>query len=216
MNQRLLLLLAMFITCTLEVYCQGVYVPVHNRDYFHLVDRIDIAQPLAYKYIHTSAKGYDRKHLAQLLDSIVAMDSTKLSKSDKFNTQYLADDNSEWCKNASANNKGLFNTFFTNKSDFYHVSVPDFKLHLNPVVHLSYGKDNLVSSPQFINSRGIELRGVISNKLGFYTILADNQARVPFMFATMLILLKCRVCPVKVIPKILSKMLLIFLPPEDI
>lgn len=79
--------------------------------------------------------------------------------------------------------------FFKKKADFYSVQTPDFDLHVNPVVSFGIGGENVSDQPgstpesmryPFVNSRGLELRGTIGKKLGFYTFFAENQAIYPY------------------------------------
>jgi hypothetical protein len=60
---------------------------------------------------------------------------------------------------------------------------PDFDLHVNPVLYLGAGKDSRRDEMLFVNTRGVEVRGMVDNKVGFYTILTDNQALLPSFVA---------------------------------
>jgi hypothetical protein len=55
----------------------------------------------------------------------------------------------------------------------------DFLLIINPVLGFSGGKDFSNSSSTFQNTRGIEVRGMIDQKVGFYSYLTENQFRFP-------------------------------------
>jgi hypothetical protein len=49
---------------------------------------------------------------------------------------------------------------------------------VNPVIYAEYIQEKGVDHWDYINTRGAELRGRILDKIGFYTMLADNQEKV--------------------------------------
>ncbi|CCH03452.1 hypothetical protein FAES_5453 [Fibrella aestuarina BUZ 2] len=73
----------------------------------------------------------------------------------------------------------LLGFFYRKKSDFYSVKNKEYDLHINPVVYVGYGRDQVLTDPLYTNTRGIEVRGSIGGKLGFYSYFADNQAYYP-------------------------------------
>lgn len=168
------------ISSTITINAQGVYVPSHNKDYYHLLDRLDISAPLSSPYFHSSQKPADRQQIGLWVDSLSRDSSLKYSKQDIFNLQYLSDDNSEWSNYANHQRKGLLKTFFTNNADFYHVAKDGLDLHVNPVVDFTIGKDTKLPNYLYTNTRGVEVRGNIGKKIGFYSYLADNQAILPY------------------------------------
>ena len=53
---------------------------------------------------------------------------------------------------------------------------------MNPVALLSAGKDNQNPSTdglRYVNTRGVQVEGIIDQRLGFYAFLTDNQRAVP-------------------------------------
>jgi hypothetical protein len=57
--------------------------------------------------------------------------------------------------------------------------VPDFELFLNPVLGFSSGSETNNKNLIYQNTRGIELRGKLANKIGFYSFIGENQLAVP-------------------------------------
>ncbi len=106
-----------------------------------------------------------------------------LSKVDNFNLEYLQNDNWEFRKtriySSNESKKPIFKYIFRNISDFYHTSSDDYDIHASPIVNFGYGTntapENLKSKKLFTNTRGVEIRGRINKKLGFYTMFSDNQ-----------------------------------------
>jgi hypothetical protein len=173
---------ALLIISASILYGQSVYVPL-NRDYYHLLDRYEIRSGSFSNTFHTSVKGIERKAIVEFMDSL-HIDSSKLSKADKFNYSYLQNDNWEWSKNANNDSKRpILKRVYKKKSDFFQFQNDDLDLHISPVLYFLGGKET--NSPidksinTTINTRGLELRGMINKKIGFYSFMADNQALFP-------------------------------------
>jgi hypothetical protein len=90
---------------------------------------------------------------------------------------YFKTDNPE-----SADNKEQKNGFFTRKGMFYSWSDNQSKdrstLVINPIINLGVGVAGY-DKPLMHNGRGIEVRGNIKQKLGFYTRVTENQTYFP-------------------------------------
>jgi hypothetical protein len=74
--------------------------------------------------------------------------------------------------------KGVFNTFYKQPQAFYHVKEPLLTFVANPVIHFEQNNINK-DYPLSLNSRGGEARGLVANKIAFYTFITDNQAFAP-------------------------------------
>jgi hypothetical protein len=168
--------IAALITCT-AAYSQSTYAPL-NKDYYHLLDRYEIRSGRMAGF-HTGNKPYERKQIAAFADSLVENEGLELNTRDEFNLQYLLNDNSEWTEYEEERKRPVLRHFYRNKADLFHVDTPDLGLHINPVLHLELGRDSETAYRQYINTRGLELRGMINQKVGFYTFMAENQAVLP-------------------------------------
>lgn len=73
----------------------------------------------------------------------------------------------------------LLGFFYRKKADFYSIKTDEFDLHISPVLNVGFGRDRALTDPLFINTRGLEVRGSIGRKLGFYSYFSDNQAYYP-------------------------------------
>src|SRR6185312_14966896 len=190
MQRKLYYLTTAFLFYTLTTFAQSTYAPI-DYEYYHLIDRLDIKGGHAGD-IYTNIKPYFRKDIAKLADSL-SKDSSRFSKVDKRDMRYLQDDNWEWSNAAGAGDskKPFIWGLYKKNNDFYETTTKGFQLQVNPVIYLSAGKVNAAavdslskatstSKSTFINTRGIELRGSIDNKVGFYTFLTDNQAILPY------------------------------------
>jgi hypothetical protein len=161
---------------------QSAFAPL-NQDYYHLIDRYEIKRGKFSEGFHTTVKPYTRKGIVSLVDSVWADTSIHLSQQDKFNLEYLQDDNWEWRSNDSiflSARKALWNTFYHQKADAYSSKNEDFDIHINPVVNFEIGSvEGKNQSTTTLNTRGIEIRGMINRKVSFYTFLTDNISLIP-------------------------------------
>lgn len=172
------LLVFLLIGC-FEVFSQSTNATL-NEDYYHWITRYEIKAGRIAPELFTSVRPYKRKAIVAFIDSLEKKDHVFTSKADQFNYEYLQNDNWEWSRAESSNSKKPFlKSLYRKKSDFAHVDQPDFDLHVNPVLYLGAGKDNRLSQSLFINTRGVEIRGMIDRKVGFYTFFTDNQAILP-------------------------------------
>jgi hypothetical protein len=161
-----------------SVQGQSTNAPL-NPDYYHLLDRFEVLYGKNSPSFQSVYKGYTRSSIANFLDSIRAS-GMELSRSDLFNLTYLENDNWEWTENAQYQSvKPLLKHFYKAKSDIYHYRDENVDFHINPVLHLSAGAESDGDVTTWTNTRGIELRGVIDNKVGFYSFLGENQATFP-------------------------------------
>ena len=154
-----------------------------NHDLYHYTDRLDILG-LTNDYFPTHIKPYGRE---KLTDFYAKVDSQRLSPIEKNwhrRMRILVDD--EYA--ASFKQAGVFNAFYKNGRDFYHVeeNPEKFRLYVNPAFHLSLGNEQeTFQSPTrqghtlLNNIRGLSVRGVLWDKIGFYTEVTDNVIRIP-------------------------------------
>lgn len=150
------------------------YVPLQAPTY-HLADRIDIRYPHSYRSLHTAVKPYLRADVASL--TLSARGAEEWSSKEQFNHRYLCNDNREFCMPDEGNyyTGDLFDFFYPEPATFYQF----FSMRVNPVLHQAFGYADDSIGMRFTNTRGVELRGSIDNKVGFYFYATDNQAILP-------------------------------------
>ncbi len=76
-----------------------------------------------------------------------------------------------------ASNKWLGRKLFY--EDLIQKHTEDFGLRLNPLVHLTLGKDNLSDKTTYLNTRGFQADGRLGKKFFFYSEFLENQAYYP-------------------------------------
>ena len=171
-------IIAFFLLFSATLWAQSNYATL-NEDYYHTIDRYEIKAGRVRPEIFTAVKPYKRSDIIAFLDSVDQYNVFG-SAADQFNLDYLRNDSWEWSHAPFSDSKKPFlKSFYKKKSDLFYVDVPEFDLHLNPVLYLGAGNDSRNDEMPFINTRGIEIRGMIDRKVGFYTYLTDNQAILP-------------------------------------
>lgn len=170
----IMLVLIPFLGSEFRLIAQHTYIP-NGGISSHILDRLEIKSgELPGDYFHSTGKSYRRKAIANFIDSF-PVSKVGLSSVDYFNMDYLIQDNFEWSLNEKSKNpKGIFNTFYKRKPAFYNASVTDFNLIVNPVLYFQVSTDKWNGENALINNRGIEIRGNVGDKIGFYTTVSDE------------------------------------------
>jgi hypothetical protein len=189
--------------CPVFVFGQSTYLNQDAKEY-HFIDRLEIKQQKNTDLNFSTLKPYNRKAIvqqAQFLDSarMGYADSTGLDKYkewtdlnlnrvDEYNLKSLYMSNSEWYngdQSEFASKKPWLKTFYKSKSNFYEVNTDNFFLAVNPVLQLSFGKEQDNDEALYFNSRGVTVRGLIGKKVGFSAYMTENQERGPTYFKTL-------------------------------
>ena len=169
------LLISIVLCCLANLmYAQGSYIPLQSTTQ-HLLDRFEIksgrlAMP---EEFNTSAKYMQRQRIALYIDSF-NISGLKLSKVDYANMEYLQNDNFEFTNAESTKSKKSILGTYKYKSAFFGLKSKDYTLILNPVTQLQMGYDTKLKQLTQINNRGIELRGTLGNKIGFYSTFSNE------------------------------------------
>lgn len=175
----------LFFTISFSAFGQSVFVPL-NQEYSHLIDRYEIKSGALSNDFHSNVKPFDRLGVIKLTERVEATPTVFLTEADEFNLQYLKNDSWEWLKDKgvpnSDNPKPILQEIYKKRSDFFQIHNDDIDIHINPVFYYGGGKDfvdRTANKDLFINTRGVEVRGVLNQKLGFYTFVSENQATQP-------------------------------------
>ena len=120
----------------------------------------------------------------------------RLSKIDRYNMVQMISESGEWAPTEAEtiNSKHpWFHTFYNKQYDFGYIKPDgflldkDFFLVVNPVAsgmvvqqHNDPNPGGGIHNILLTNSQGAELRGWIAKKIGFYTLVTDNQEQYPY------------------------------------
>lgn len=149
---------------------QSVMTPL-SRSVFHMVDRAEIERGKVSNTLFTAMKPYLRSELLNILS-----DTLEASSVDRQNRLFMYRDNPDLSDSSFRHPSHISKRPYPYKAAAYHVRTPDFSLLLNPVLGLNYGRDG---GELWQNTRAIEVRGSLSNKVGFYSFASENQLQLP-------------------------------------
>jgi len=180
--------LAVFLSAlVVSVSAQTTYLQLGQEDY-QLFDRFETRSGRLSTDIFTTIKPISRKGAVSFLEGIRrAGDTIGLSDIDRYNIDHAISVSGEWATNVDGaidSKMPWFKTFYKKQPDFFRVKTDNFFLSVNPVlsaqgIYEKTSPDRGTDNPLFASSRGIELRGTVANRIGFYTYFTDNQETVP-------------------------------------
>jgi hypothetical protein len=165
---------ATFLCVSIILRAQSTYIPLGSYS-MHQLERLEIKSGMLAEphQFNTTSKSYQRHRIANYVDSFNVV-GCKLSAVDYFNLSYLQADNFEFSNSQSPRSKRSYSGFFKTKAACLHHQEKDFTFVINPITLLQNGYDTRLKKTTSINSRGIELRGTIGHKVGFYTTFNDE------------------------------------------
>lgn len=157
---RHFLTIILLLGCTLHLAAQS-WLPL-DKDVYDFADRHFAAQTDS--SFHSSFKPYF------LNADLTSSDSTNWDLKELNRQTSYTDNNRE--------GKGLWGKAYCDPGHAISLNSDALKLRVDPVLLFS-GTLTDQENPVFVNTRGALIRGVIDNKVSFYTLAADNQMRVP-------------------------------------
>lgn len=170
----------------LQARAQVTYLDPGSPEH-HLLDRIETRTGTLSEALNTGVRPVSRKVMVEYLSEFEResrVGRMQASDVDVFNIGRAIGISGEWYENASGESgfvdsrRPVLKHIYKKRSDFINVETDDFFLSVNPVLYLQGGHE-MDNGRIITNTRGIALRGRISDRLGFYTMLADNQETVP-------------------------------------
>lgn len=166
---------------------QTTYLQLGQEDY-NLLDRLETRSGRLTNEFFLTAKPVARRGAVSFLEEqrTEAL-GLGLSDIDRYNIERAISVSGEWATSGDGaidSRRPLFKTFYKKQPDFFRVNSKDFFLSVNPVLAVqgiaeSTDPDRGTDNPLLANNRGIELRGMIAKRVGFYTYFSDNQEEPP-------------------------------------
>ncbi len=133
----------------------------------HYIQCLDILDTTSVN-VHTGLRNIYRKDIVEFLQGDL----------DDLRTSYLVQDNPLFVKNSALNQptKGyLKSSIFKTPANLISINRKSFDLYINPILNISFGNEKQRDGLRFTNLRGIELHGLIDEKVYFYSSILENQ-----------------------------------------
>ncbi|MEP7128764.1 MAG: hypothetical protein ABI729_07850 [Chitinophagales bacterium] len=177
MKKKILPLLLKLLTVEI-VFSQSTFIPLNDASY-HYLQRFEIKSGNISDQLHFSALPLQRQDAVEFLDTFQKQ-TANISTVDSKSIDYLLTDNDEWSAYAGAlSRKPFLKYLYRDKASLYQHRDHDFMVKVNPVFDFQFGTESGSGESIYTNTRGIELRGWIAKKVGYYFLLNENQARFP-------------------------------------
>lgn len=177
-------MLGVFLCCASLGYTQSANMKRNMEDNI-FVDRLDILNGRISDTLFTTLNAMSRKDVVHFLENYL-ITHPDLTIGEKEDIQNIISKNGEWAANgdgAAYSKWPIFNTFYIKKPDFLNVQTHNADLIVNPIIaYQQTVESGNGGQTLFVNSKGLEVRGRVANRLGFYSAFTDNQERGPRQF----------------------------------
>ena len=167
---RIAFLTAGLLFMMVEVWAQGTDYPLNSPAY-DILESYRMQSPVTF---FTKVKPYARKKGLALLEALEESDESE-------NAKYIQLESREYLNDSLFGlvKRPFWGRFYRYESDLISTHSSSLDLHVNPVIQWDVGVDSELGSPLYTNTRGIEFRGTIDQKLSFYSSIHENQVRLP-------------------------------------
>lgn len=166
---------------TLQAIAQSTYLPMHSAAEEE-INRLEILSGKLPSSFSSFVKPYSAAAVVPFVQQIDSQMGGSLSEVDRYLISQLYTDYPEWVSDSTLSRVSrhpLWKHFYTSPSYLFQYKSPDFYFTINPVLLLQAGKEAHDGDLLFVNTRGLEMKGRLAGKIGFYTFLSDNQERPP-------------------------------------
>ena len=175
---RLVLILLPF-----SAFSQTTYFPQGDKANI-LIERLEIKRKNDSALNFSKNRPFSRYSIISNINQggTPGLNKVKLSRVDQYNLNSLMMNNIEfaggdWSRFKSK--KPIAKRFYQTPANLYEVHIKDFDLVINPVIQVVISKEKDNDETLYLNTRGLNLRGKIANKIGFYAYITDNQEKDP-------------------------------------
>ncbi len=157
---------------------QSVFLPSGSPDHDFL-QRLELKSGQHARQFHSSLKPLERRAALWFAEQADTAHKS-LTEIDRHWLYQFRQKHPEWATlPADSSEHPVLKHFYTFPYDFFRYQSNDFFLSVNPVLELSIDKESRVPNLNYLNTRGIEVRGMVNQKVGFYTFLTTTQGRFP-------------------------------------
>jgi hypothetical protein len=186
MHLKNILVLFIVVLLSIQGKAQSAYLLPGMKEEW-MLNRMEIKYRYGLRF--TSIRPYKRSDVVNALDGsdtsgIVIMDMPQKmlpSRIDRYNINSFLMANSEWSAPDSSfkSKRPILKHFYKNKANAFEIENEDFHLIFNPIIQYQQYKEKNNDENVFLNSRGLQVRGLIEKKIGFSFYFTENQERMP-------------------------------------
>lgn len=180
MNNRILLVVS-FCLSSLVGWSQSTNFDV-NEPHAHWVRRWETLSGNVTERFHSGNRPFAQEKVIRMIDELEDQYPAQFSKVDQANMRWVQSMAWEYLspekKWIAFSQKVGPKDIYRRKADFLSTEKPDFILKASPIFHFQGGQERILGEEPtgaFINTRGAEVRGLVNQKLGFYSRFTENQ-----------------------------------------
>lgn len=174
-----------------------------GSDGYHYIDRWETLNGRLCDSLANGDKPESRRNIVHFIEAVMpngnATEGTTnplhkhLSKIDEYNMRQMVSESGEWAgdENGAIDSKHPLFFLYHKQYNMIYAKTNNFFVAVNPVAGVqAVMQNNSISTdpttgiaiPNMTraNAQGAELRGWIAKKIGFYTMITDNQERYPY------------------------------------
>jgi len=167
-------------------FAQTAYLPL-GTDEYHLLDRLEALSGELNPELSSTLKPVSRKAAMAFFSHHAKnhqFGQSTLSEIDGYNLSRALSISGEWTETADGDDgaidskKPILKYFYQKQPDLLHFNTDNLFLVVNPVIYFQASYERNQKDLRYINLRGVEARGRIGKRIGFYTMLGDNQEKL--------------------------------------
>ncbi|MEO5783349.1 MAG: hypothetical protein ABIQ07_08770, partial [Ginsengibacter sp.] len=186
--------------CPIFSFAQSNYIPLGSKAY-DFIERMEIKLQDNRNLNFSSVKPFSRKAIVR---EVEYLDSTRMTPTDsamgfnkygdrsdliltpvdEYNLRSLLMNNAEWVLTPRPEFESatpVLKNFYKTKANLLEVNTKDFFLAINPMLNLQLGTSS-GGNGIYLNTRGVNARGMIANRVGFSALITENQEKGPDFF----------------------------------
>lgn len=155
---------------------QSIFLP-SGHHWHDFAERMEIKSGQSSTEFHGMLQPFKIESLVEFLQK---SDSLKPTSTDEKVIDHILQSNIEYTGlEGDSSIIDLPLNIYATPTNFLQFESENHFISINPVLHTSLGIESGSDDVIYVNSRGLELSGIINQKVGFYSFITDNQARFP-------------------------------------
>ena len=156
----------LLVLASINTHAQSAHYGPFSRA-THYIQCLDVLDSTSVN-VHTGIRNIYRKDILHFLQG----------DSHDIRTSYLVQDNPLFVPESILNIPGkgyLKSSIYKTPANFFALNKNAFDLYINPILNISFGNEKQREGLRFTNLRGLELHGMIDDKVYFYSSVLENQ-----------------------------------------
>lgn len=175
-------LLLALLCCAESLLAQSAFIKRQQEDSY-LIDRLDILNGRVSDSLFTCLNPMTSRDVVEFMEHYkLEHDSTLSAQEKRYINNYISQ-YAEWSNTGISfdpSKKPVAKTLYKNKTNFLHFEKDGNLFVLNPVLaYQQMVETGITNQNLFVNVRGVEARGHLHKRIGFYTHVTEVQERGP-------------------------------------